>query len=168
MPKENPDFAYYKTKILSEDEFEGEVLYEKDNGSLLAAFIVSHAYIEAMLLDWISYCGDCKHSPISEEVQNNIDRIGFIGFANIHLLMGNINQELYAKLKKLNTARNSIIHGIRDIKLHDKKTEQGLRKNIEDGIKLYRTLFILYKKKLDTAREKFTLGKSKLGEGKLG
>ena len=115
-----------------------------------------------MLLDWLYYCGEGKSKDLLDDVQNNIEKIGFFNLIQLHFIMGNISQELYTHLKKLNTSRNDLVHGIRDINLDSNKTKDGLEKNIVSGIEIYGELFKLYRKTLDKFGSEFISGESKL------
>jgi len=171
MVKENSEFEYLKTSLLSKEDLQKRIDKEKKK-SLLSSLFIIHGYMEAVLVDWFNYCGKGKPKEISDEIQKSIERIGFITFIQLHLSMGNISQELYAKMKKFNTARNDLAHGIRDINFESKKTQKGLERNINGGIKIYSELFDSYQEILDKQSKKFltdssgkpfVLGKSKLG-----
>ncbi len=85
MVKENKNFEYLKTAILSEEEFHKRIKIEEKKGLLNALFVV-HGYIEAILIDLFNYSGSNKPSKVSEETQKNIERIGFLNFSSLHLL----------------------------------------------------------------------------------
>lgn len=153
MVKENKNFEYLKTAILSEEEFHKRIKLEEKKGLLNALFVV-HGYIEAILVDLFNYSGNNKPGKVSEETQKNIERIGFLNFASLHLLMGNINQGIFAELKELNAGRNNLAHGIRDIDFNSKRTTKGLQNYLNKGIKLYSKLFKIYQEILDRQSEK--------------
>lgn len=110
-----------------------------------------HGYIEAYLIDWLLI----GSTPISKkltlplDVIKTIERIGFYKLINIHLVLKNIDKDLYSKAIKLNEVRNDFAHKIIKIDINDKKNKNEIKKIALEGIIICYEIIELYKEFLD-------------------
>lgn len=68
---------------------------------------------------------------------------------HVHLILGNISELLYSKVKALNDSRNEFAHKIIKIDINDKVTKTKIKKIVLNGIEVCGEVFKLYKKTLD-------------------
>lgn len=165
---------YHPTDFNARD-YKKEVMGELTNKRELNALFLIHGYIEAYLFDLLFYSGRgfLDKDSISEKVKKDVQRLGFEAFLKIHLILNNIDKKLYDDCAEFNSSRNDFAHKIITINIQDEETRNGIIKSVKDGLGICKRVLRIYekavKKKSETiAKSRFILGKSKLGQAKLG
>lgn len=139
----------FKDILLDENDLEKEVeLQIKNHREIIALFLI-HSYIENFLLG--RYIILHKKGKIHPKIFHEVKRTSFYHLLNIHYVLGNIDKELYDKLKRFSEPRNTYIHDLANIDLKNRDNMKDIKENIEVGLKLCREIskitFLFEKKK---------------------
>jgi uncharacterized protein YutE (UPF0331/DUF86 family) len=71
---------------------------------------------------------------LSNKTIKEVAKIGFKNLLNIHLVLGNIDHALYAKLEKVNDFRNDIAHYLTTIDINNKKEKEKIAGAVRTAI----------------------------------
>lgn len=129
-------------------DYEAETKKELNNNEL-NAFLLIHGYIEAYLREWLFIIGGIKKTKVASRIIKETERITFSTLLIIHLILGNIDQELYDKLSKMNKMRNALVHELIKVDMESIKNREKIKKATLAAITFCDEVFKGYKKGLD-------------------
>lgn len=126
----------YKTRISEQLEQDNEVI----------AILLAQTYIEGLLTQWLFITGNItKHK---KNITDKIERFGLANILTIHLVLGNINYEMFNQIKSLSEFRNLIAHKLAFIEYNDSLKRKA--KNIAvNSIEICSGISGLFNKYLD-------------------
>lgn len=142
--------------VLSNQSHIEKVNKELNEGRELNAFFLVHGYVEAYLLQWILVSGNLNQKQkFSEKVADSIERITFSNLLHVNLMLGNIDEELYEKIKSFNNQRNNFAHYLITFDIADPKIREKMGKIARNGIEIMKRISEMYTITLDNKQKSF-------------
>ncbi len=135
-------------------DYKSKILVEMNEGKEINALFFIHSYIEGYLTELIFVTGDRERPRISKDMQDSIDRIGFNDLMHVNAMLGNINENLFSKLKTFNKVRNEFVHKIITVDVQSEKVRKKVKKIVLDALEICDILFEIYKKEIERKGEK--------------
>lgn len=150
MTAKNKGKIVYDPVDLNKDSYVEKVKSELDQSRELNALFLVHGYVEAYLSNWIFISGKTvQKREFSQTVSDSIERISFSNLLHVNLMLQNIDEVLYTKIKQFNKQRNDFAHELITIDVNEQKIKEKMKKIVKNGIDILEEVSKLYTKNLD-------------------
>lgn len=147
----------YKITPFAEAKYAEEVTAELNKGRELNAFLQVFGYIEGYLREWMMISGASQNLHFHKNILEAIERVTFHNICLFHLIIGNIDNNLYKKLTTLSQFRNMLAHKIVTIDIDNNKTKWDIKRKTLEGIRVCEHIFLLYNGALDKKDKQISL-----------
>ena len=150
MSAKNKGKIIYDPVDLNKDSYVEKGKSELDHHRELNALFLVHGYVEAYLSNWIFISGKTvQKREFSQSVSDSIERISFSNLLHVNLMLQNIDEVLYTKIKQFNKQRNDFAHELITIDVNEPKIKEKMEKIVKNGIDILEDVSKSYSKTLE-------------------